>query len=73
MTHPNPHKTAILTWVVVYPIITILLICLEPFLRDVALPIRTLILTAIMVPIMVYLAMPAATSFLRRWLGSGDG
>lgn len=68
MTRPNRHKMAIVTWFVVYPIITILLIGLEPLLREVATPIRTLVLSSIMVPIMVYLAMPFATSQLESWL-----
>ncbi len=64
----NIHKLALLTWAVVYPMITLLLIGLEPLVRDLATPLRTLILTALMVPAMVYVAMPLAKSRLKNWL-----
>ncbi|MEM7665516.1 MAG: hypothetical protein AAF250_06630 [Pseudomonadota bacterium] len=64
------HKTAMLTWAVVYPLITALLILLEPIVAELAMPLRTLILTAIMVPIMSYLAMPLGTRWASALLGS---
>jgi len=54
------NQTALLTWAFAYPLITSLLLILEPLVRDLALPLRTFILTALMVPIMVYWALPAA-------------
>ena len=68
MAPPRKSRMAILTWLVVYPLVTGLLAVLEPFLSGVPMPLRTLVLTAIMVPIMVYFAMPAATSKLSGWL-----
>ena len=68
MTAPNKHKLAILTWCILYPMITVLLTALDPFLRDAAIPIRTLVVTLIIVPAMVYGALPFATSRLRSWL-----
>lgn len=65
---PNRHKLALLTWLIVYPLITALIALLEPLLGGLALPLRTAALTAIMVPALVYLAMPFATSRLRGWL-----
>lgn len=78
MTAPNRHRMALLTWAVVYPMITVLLVLLEPVLGGVATPVRTLLVTLIMVPAMVYVAMPFATSRLAGWLGrtagpGGDG
>ena len=64
----NIHKLALLTWVVVYPMITLLLIGLEPLVSDLATPIRTFILTALMVPAMVYVVMPFAKARLKDWL-----
>ena len=43
---------------------------LEPLLGDLAMPLRTLILSGIMVPLVVYLALPFATSRFRRWLAA---
>lgn len=59
---------ALLTWAIVYPMITILLVALDPWLHNVVVPLRTLILTAILVPAMVYFAMPFATTRLQHWL-----
>ncbi|MEM9062205.1 MAG: hypothetical protein AAGD13_17240 [Pseudomonadota bacterium] len=61
---PSRHQTALLTWAVAYPLITSLLLVLEPLVGGLALPLRTLVLTALMVPIMVYWAVPAA---VRTW------
>ena len=66
---PNRHRLALLTWLIVYPLITALIALLEPLLGGLALPLRTGVLTAIMVPVLVYLAMPYATSRLRGWIG----
>lgn len=73
MTRPSKHKMALITWLVVYPMITILLAALEPVLSDVAMPLRTLVLSLIMVPAMVYGAMPFATARLSRWLNETSG
>lgn len=58
------HQTALLTWAVAYPLITSLLLVLEPLVGGLALPLRTFVLTALMVPVMVYWAVPAA---IRGW------
>ncbi|WP_434054426.1 MAG: hypothetical protein RDA78_05900 [Roseibium sp.] len=73
MTKPSKHKIALLTWLVVYPMITVLLAVLEPLLSDVAIPLRTLVLSLIMVPAMVYGTMPFATARLRWWLSGTSG
>ena len=65
---PNRHKLALLTWVVVFPMITGLLAVLEPLVGSLPIALRALVLTAIMVPAMIYVAMPFATARLRHWL-----
>ena len=67
---PNRHKMALLTWVVVYPLITVLIAMLDPVVGVLPMPLRTLVLTAIMVPVMVYLAMPRVTAHFGAWLNS---
>ncbi len=52
------QKAVILNWLAAYPVITILLAVLDPILPDMPLPLRTLLVTVIMVPAMVYLVMP---------------
>lgn len=61
-------RQTVVTWVVVYPVITSLLLLLEPMVGHWALPLRTLLLTAIMAPLMVLWAMPFATGLLQRFL-----
>ncbi len=58
------NQIALVTWAVAYPLITSLLLALEPLVGELALPLRTLDLTALMVPIMVYWAVPTA---IRMW------
>lgn len=62
------HKLALLTWAVIYPLITGLLLVLEPMLGGVPVYLRTLLLTAILVPLMVYVAMPFAKRRFAGWL-----
>ena len=62
------HKTALLTWAVVYLLITTLLALFEPLLQGLPLPVRTLILTAVMVPAMAYVALPLALRTAAPWL-----
>lgn len=68
---PDRHRMALLTWLVVYPLITVLIALLEPLLGALPLPLRTLVLTGIMVPAMVYVAMPFAMARFAAWLRSG--
>lgn len=49
---------AFTTWVAVYPIITCLILVLDPLVRDWPTPARTLLLSSIMVPVMVIWAVP---------------
>ncbi|MEO1305486.1 MAG: hypothetical protein AAFV37_10945 [Pseudomonadota bacterium] len=53
-----------LTWLGVYPVLTIIAVLLEPWLAPQALWLQTLTMSAIMVPVMVVGVMPA----LKRWL-----
>lgn len=62
------HRTAALTWAVVYPLITGLMAVLDPILNEMPMPFRTFVLSAIMVPMMNYVTMPMATRKLRQWL-----
>ncbi len=53
-----------LTWFGVYPVLTTIAVLLEPWLAPQALWMQTLIMSAIMVPVMVGGVMPA----LKRWI-----
>ena len=56
------YKTAAITWLAIYPTLTLLLELFGDRLREVALPVRTLIITVVLVPVAVYAPVPVATS-----------
>lgn len=60
----KPYRLAILTWLAIWPSITLLLLAGEPLLGTLPLPLRTFVLTAILVPFMSFVAMPRLT----RWV-----
>ncbi len=69
MKPPKKWKMAIVIWLAIYPLITTIfallgkqLILIEP------LPLRTLIITVIAVPIMVFILIPTSQNLLRNWL-----
>jgi len=66
---PNRHKMVLLTWVGIWPTITcVLWFALPPLLARFPLPVVTLIITALVVPLMGYVVMPFLTSRFRDWL-----
>ena len=65
---PPRHKMAVVTWLAVYPLITGIFFVLGDLLLRPPLGLRTLILTAIMVPTMFYVVMPTMTRLFARWL-----
>jgi len=59
---------ALLTWITIFPLITLVVILLEPLLEELTRVPRLAITTAVTVPIMTWLVMPRITRLLRRWL-----
>jgi len=69
MKPPKKWKMAIVIWLAIYPLITTIfallgkqLILIEP------LPLRTLTITVIAVPIMVFILIPSLQKLLHNWL-----
>ncbi|MDJ0724583.1 MAG: hypothetical protein QNJ38_05675 [Prochloraceae cyanobacterium] len=58
----------LLTWLAIYPLITIILHFFGEFLALFPLPIRTLILTGSLVYLMTYWVMPMLMKLCRGWL-----
>lgn len=65
---PPRWKTAVLIWLAIYPSITFLLWLAGPRIASWPLPLRTLALTAVLVPLMVFLLIPAFQHLLAPWL-----
>lgn len=68
---PPRYKLALLSWVGAYAAITLILAVLGPTMAPWPLPLRTLLLSVLMVAAMTWLVMPSLTRLFRGWLGSG--
>ncbi len=67
-SRPNRVRLAILVWLAVWPLITTINAVTAPALAGWPAPVRTMIATAIMVPIMVGVLLPSLQRRFRRWL-----
>jgi uncharacterized protein len=65
---PPPYKMALLTWITIFPLITLVVVILGPLLGGLPLVPRLAITTAVTVPIMTWLVMPRVTRLLHGWL-----
>jgi uncharacterized protein len=70
---PPRYKLALVTWIGVYPVITLLLAAMGPAMATWPLPLRTLLLTAVMVPTLTWLVLPTLMRVFRGWLAPGGG
>lgn len=69
-TPPRPprYKLALLTWVGAYAVITAILALLGRTIETWPLPVRTLLLSTLMVGALTWLVTPALTRLFGRWL-----
>jgi uncharacterized protein len=65
---PPPYKMAVLTWITIFPLITVVVLALDPLLEQLTLIPRLAVTTAATVPIMTWLVMPRMTRLFHRWL-----
>ncbi|CAM04198.1 hypothetical protein A8924_5316 [Saccharopolyspora erythraea NRRL 2338] len=64
---PHRLRQMFVMWLSIYPALTLALWLFEQFgLSQLALPLRTLVLTAVLVPAMVYVLIPGVTNALKR-------
>ena len=66
------HKRAFLIWMAIYPLITILFLVLGDYLVHYPVAVRTLVLTAIAVPTVVYLILPFYEKLFTKWLNKEE-
>ena len=62
------HKRAFIIWLAIYPVITVLYLLLGEQLQVFPVPVRTLILTLIAVPILFYFFIPLLNRIFKNWL-----
>ena len=65
---PPRYKQAVITWLGVYPILTVTLALLRPVMGTWPLPVQTLLVTVLLVPLLTYLVFPVLNRAFRAWL-----
>jgi antibiotic biosynthesis monooxygenase (ABM) superfamily enzyme len=69
MKPPKKWKMAIVIWMAIYPLITSIFFFLGKYLIQInPLPLRTLIITLIAVPIMAFVLIPFLQKVFKNWL-----
>jgi len=65
---PPRYKVALITWAGAYAVITSVLAAFGPTIASWPLPLRTLMLSVVMVTTLTWLVIPSLSRALRRWL-----
>jgi uncharacterized protein len=68
---PPRTKMAVVTFLAIYPLILILTYTLMPHLGTLPVPVRPLLVSAILVPLMTWVVMPRMTRLFWSWLFPG--
>ncbi len=65
---PPKWKLAVLTWLAIFPAVSIFIFASEPLIGDLHLIARVFISTLIIVPLMTWVIMPNMIKLFRGWL-----
>lgn len=68
MKQPKKWKMAVLVWLVIYPTISLISILLGDWLGQLHVLLRTFVMSIILVPFMIFIAMPQITKLFNKWL-----
>jgi hypothetical protein len=68
MKQPPKWKMAIIIWLAIYPLITIIFLLFNNQILLINPMLRTLAITVVVVPIMVFILIPNYTKFFSKWL-----
>ncbi|MBW1296029.1 hypothetical protein [Aquimarina litoralis] len=58
-------KSTFIVWIAIYPAITLISILFGEYLNQLPIPVRTFVLTIILVPLMVYFLIPFWTKIFK--------
>lgn len=58
---PSVHRRAVIIWLSIYPLVTVAQLLLRPVIGDLPVPLGTLVMTVLVVPVAVYLVVPLLT------------
>jgi hypothetical protein len=61
-------KFSVMVWFAIYPAITLLTYLIGDLIKKLPLPIKTLIMTGILVPLMVFVLLPILRKLMGNWL-----
>ena len=65
---PPKYKMAIISWLAIYPLVILILVCLNPILSALSIPLRAAMITLIAIPSMTYVLMPYMSRIFSSWL-----
>ena len=65
---PPRYKQTVITWLGVYPVLTLTLVLLRPLMGSWPLPLQTPLVTLLLVPLLTYLILPFLNRAFRAWL-----
>lgn len=68
MKQPPRWKFAVMVWIAIYPTITLVSLLIGDYIKNLPLPLKTLIMTGILVPLMVFVLLPFLGKILGSWL-----
>ncbi len=68
MKQPPRWKFAIMVWLAIYPTITLVSFLIGDIIKSWPLPFKTLLMTGILVPLMVFVLLPLLRKLLGDWL-----
>lgn len=66
------HKSVLIVWLAIFPLITVLLYAFESYLALLPLVGRTFVLTIIAVPLTSYCLLPLYSRLFRKWLSGNQ-
>ncbi|WP_230667633.1 MULTISPECIES: hypothetical protein [unclassified Microbacterium] len=62
---PSVHVRAVITWIAIFPLVTLGFYAIAPFSADWSPILRAFVLTLVVVPLAVYLVVP---QLMRAWM-----
>ena len=68
MKQPPKWKFAVMVWLAIYPTITFVSYLIGDVIKEWPLPLKTLLMTGILVPTMVFILLPILRKLLTNWL-----
>lgn len=68
--HPPRLRMAIVTWIGIFPTVSLVLWFIAPLMQSIPFLLRTALLTILVVVIMTWIIMPRLTKIMRGWLST---